>query len=198
MLLTALAGAATVVRNGSRVRNLCDANTSCLNSPNRTLAASAGALHPHFALMHTLGNGNASRILSHHRGGKCGRLARALEPSLTGRAPADNTTAGVSNGNLRVIERGTDESDARRNRLSALFLCNLAFRGRSCDFGGRFGLSNFFAHFKNPLLISARPAWASQWKCACHPYECERWSSCAGHGREAPSCGGDRDRNQSG
>ena len=114
--------------------------------------------------MHALRDRDAGRVLRDHRGGKRGGLAAALEAGLAGRTPGDHASARVGDRHLRVVERGTDERDARRDRLAGLGL----LRGGITLGGGRVGdrrfrrggrlflLDVFFAHGLS--LLTSSPA----------------------------------------
>ena len=139
------------MRNGSRISDLSDANASGLNRANRALAASAGALHAHFALVHALGNRRTGRILGDHRRGERGGLAGTLEASLTSGAPGDHAATSVSDRDLRVVERAADERDASGNRLAGTLLSSdFAFCRGSRGVRGRSDIIlDFFCHFKS-------------------------------------------------
>src|SRR5690606_30721887 len=86
------------------------------------LASGSGALYAHVNAAHAHGESLTSRLLRCHSGGKGRALLGALETGLAGRTPRYRVSAGIRDGNCRVVKGSLNVRDAFcvRNLLAPL------------------------------------------------------------------------------
>src|SRR3984957_12391243 len=105
-----LGRAAAIVRNGGDVLNGTDLEAGRLQRPDGGFPAGARSLDENVDLAHSVLHGTARRGLRGLLGCVRGRLARALEPDLTGGRPRDHVPDWVGDRDDGVVERGPDVS----------------------------------------------------------------------------------------
>src|SRR3954470_24338861 len=124
----ALRRTAAVVRHRGHVLDLPDLEAGGLQGADRGLAAGAGTLHEDVDLLHAVLLRLAGAVLGGHLRRERRRLARALEPDVPGRGPADHVALRVGDRHDRVVEGALDVRLAVRDVL--LFLAADLLDGR--------------------------------------------------------------------
>ena len=98
------------MRHRGHVRDDADLQARSGQGADRGLAARARALHEDVDLAHAVLHGPAGGGLGGHLRRERRRLARALEPDLSGRGPGDDGAGRVGDRDDRVVERALDVS----------------------------------------------------------------------------------------
>src|SRR6185436_9569842 len=126
--------AAAVVRDWGDIGDGADFEPGGLERADRLLAAGTGALDVDLDLTHAVLHRTLGRAVGRQgRRIRCA-LAGALEPGDAGRAPADDRTVEVGDGDDRVVERGLDVNVPLRDVLLLTPTCldrSLSFRHSS-------------------------------------------------------------------
>src|SRR5206468_1903068 len=113
---------AAVVRDGGDVLDRLDLHSRRLQGADRRLAAGSRPLDPDLERAQPVLLGRVGGGLSRDLRREGSPLAGALEPVLPGAAPRQDVPLHVRDADDRVVERGVDVRDARRNDALLLLL----------------------------------------------------------------------------
>src|SRR5262245_13744957 len=103
-----LRGAAAVVRNRGDVADRLHLDADRLQRADRRLPAGPWALDTHLDTAQAVGLGGVAGADRRLRGGKRRPLARTLEANPAGARPRDHVPLGISDRDVRVVERGVN------------------------------------------------------------------------------------------